>query len=83
MTEAKQAPATMGLGQYGKHFQECVVQALLTDKQWAEQIMEVFDVGYLELNYLRFLSGRYFEYAKRYKVFPTFPLLITIRSSST
>lgn len=66
------------LGQYGKHFQEGVVQALLTDRVWAEQMTEVFDVEYLELKYLKFLADRYFSYAKRYKVFPTLQLLVTI-----
>lgn len=65
-------------GQYGKSFQEKIVQALLTDRAWAEQVMEVFDVQYLELKYLTFLADRYFGYSKRYKVFPTLPLLVTI-----
>jgi len=65
-------------GQYGKSFQEKIVQGLLNDRPWAEQMTEVFDVNYLELNYLRFLSERYFGHAKKYKVFPTFQLLVTI-----
>ena len=69
---------TSTLAQYGKHFQECVVQALLTDHVWAEQMTEVFDVNYFELKYLHFLAERYFTYVKKYKVFPTLPLLVTI-----
>lgn len=65
-------------GEYGKDFQEKVVQALLTDSQWAEQMSEVIDNRYFELKYLSFLSERYFAYAKKYKVFPTMQLLITI-----
>lgn len=65
-------------GQYGKSFQEKIVQALLTDHRWAEQLLEVFQVQYLELRYLAFLAERYFTYAKKYKVFPTLQLLITI-----
>jgi replicative DNA helicase len=63
---------------YGKAFQEKIVQALLVDKQFAEQTLEVFDVGYLEPKYLQFLADRYFSYAKKYKVFPTMQLLVTI-----
>ncbi len=71
-------PQTVTLGQYGKHFQECIVQALLSDRAWAEQMAEVFDVSYLDLKYLQFLTSRYFDYAKKYKVFPTLQLLVTI-----
>jgi len=81
MSEAKVAisaaqKATFGM--YGKSFQEKIVQALLGDRVWAEQVVEVFDVSYLELNYLRFLAERYFSHAKKYKVFPTLQLLVTI-----
>lgn len=69
---------TITFGQYGKHFQECVMQGLLNDQKWAEQLLEVFDVSYFELNYLQFLADRYFQYAKKYKVFPTLQLLVTI-----
>jgi len=65
-------------GTYGKSFQEKHVQALLVDKQFAEQMLEVFEVTYLEPKYLQFLADRYFSYAKKYKVFPTLQLLITI-----
>lgn len=65
-------------GTYGKSFQEKVVQALLVDKQYAEQMLEVFEVGYFEPKYLQYLADRYFSYAKKYKVFPTLQLLLTI-----
>lgn len=63
---------------YGKSFQEKIVQALLVDQKWAEQMTEVFDVSYLELKYLAYLAEKYFAYAKKYKVFPTLQLLVTI-----
>jgi replicative DNA helicase len=65
-------------GTYGKSFQEKVVQALLVDKHYAEQMLEVFEVGYFEPKYLQYLADRYFSYAKKYKVFPTLQLLLTI-----
>jgi len=65
-------------GTYGKSFQEKIGQALLTDPKWAEQMMEVFDSSYFELKYLQFLADRYFSYSKKYKVFPTLQLLVTI-----
>lgn len=69
---------TPSFGTYGKSFQEKIMQALLVDRQFAELMLEVFDVQYFELNYLRYLSDRYFTYAKKYKVFPTLQLLVTI-----
>jgi replicative DNA helicase len=65
-------------GTYGKSFQEKIMQALLTDSKFAEQMMEVFDTSYFELKYLQFLADRYFAYSKKYKVFPTLQLLVTI-----
>lgn len=62
----------------GKQFQESLMQAFLTDKRFAEQTLEVFDVGYFELRYLQFLADRYFKYARKYKDFPTLPLLVSI-----
>jgi len=76
MTESKM-PGT-NFSQYGNVFQEKIVQALLADRQFAEQMMEVFTPQYLDLKHLVFLADRYFGYAKKYKVFPTLQLLVTI-----
>lgn len=65
-------------GQYGKHFQEMVVSALLNDHRWAEQVAEVIQTDYFEIKYLQFLSERFFAYYAKYKTFPTFSLLISI-----
>ncbi len=67
-----------GFGQYGKTFQEKIMQALLSDPKWAEQLVEVFDVSYFDLKYLVYLAEKYFAYAKKYRVFPTLQLLVTI-----
>lgn len=69
---------TVNFSQYGKAFQEKLVQALLVDHQFAEQMVEVFDVSYLEVKYLQFLADRYFAHSKKYRVFPTLQLLVTI-----
>lgn len=70
--------STASFSQYGKGFQEKILQALLSDRPWAEQLLEVFDVSYFDVKYLAFLADRYFGYAKKYKVFPTLQLLVTI-----
>jgi len=63
---------------YGKDFQEKIVQGLLTDRLWAEQMAEVIDVEFFDLKYLRFLGDRYFSYHRKYKDFPTLSLLVSI-----
>lgn len=69
---------TPTFGTYGKSFQEKIMQALLTDWKFAEQMTEVFNSSYFELKYLQFLADRYFSYSRKYKVFPTLQLLATI-----
>jgi len=69
---------TPTFGAYGKSFQEKIMQALLSDAKFAEQMMEVFESSYFELKYLQFLADRYFSYSKKYKVFPTLQLLAMI-----
>jgi replicative DNA helicase len=66
------------LASLGKHFQETLVRGLLTDPQWASQMEEVFKPEYFDLKYLQFLSDRYFQYSKKYRVFPSMQLLLTI-----
>ena len=81
MSEAQSAIAAAQkatFGEYGKSFQEKVMQALLSDRAWAEQTLEVFDPTYFDLKYLNYLAERYFGHAKKYKVFPTLQLLVTI-----
>jgi len=78
MLENENKTTKVTFGTYGKSFQEKIGQALLTDSKWAEQMLEVFDSSYFELKYLQFLADRYFSYAKKYKVFPTLQLLVTI-----
>ena len=65
-------------GQFGKSFQEKLMQSLLSDGKFAEQMMEVVDNSYFDVKYLKFLTERYFAYSKKYKVFPTLQLLVTI-----
>jgi replicative DNA helicase len=67
-----------GFAAYGKSFQEKIIQALLVDKQFAEQMLEVMNVEYFELKHLQYLAGKYFTYSKKYKDFPTLNLLVTI-----
>tara|TARA_R110001592_G_scaffold17829_6_gene74614 strand:+ start:5625 stop:6998 length:1374 start_codon:yes stop_codon:yes gene_type:complete len=63
---------------YGKDFQEKTFQSLLTDHEWASQMIEVMKFDYFELKYLQFLCDRFFSFYEKYKNFPTMSLLVTI-----
>ena len=64
--------------QYNKNFQEKILQGLLSDKQWAMQMVEVMRPDFFELRYLEYLCEKYFAYFSEYRCFPTQLLLITI-----
>ena len=68
----------MGFSHYGKDFQEKIFQSFLTDRAWAAQMTEVMTPSFFEVNYLRYLTEKYFAYFKKYKSFPTLPILITM-----
>jgi replicative DNA helicase len=70
--------SSVSFGSYGKAFQEKIVQGLLTDRLWAEQMSEVINVDFFDLKYLKFLADRYFKYHTKYKDFPTLQLLVSI-----
>lgn len=72
------SPGAGSFGQYGKQFQEKILQGLLTDSIWASTMVEVMSSDYFDLRYLQFLSDKYFDHYKKYKTFPTLSLLITI-----
>jgi len=61
-----------------KWMQEKILQAMLVDARWAEQMLEVFKVEYFDLQYLKFLAEKYVNYAQKYKVFPSMQMLISI-----
>jgi len=64
--------------EHGTSFQEKIMQAFLSDHQWAEQMSEVIKIDYFDLKHLKFLSQKYFDYYAKYRTFPTLQLLVTI-----
>ena len=74
--------ANTSFAEWGKSFQEKIIQALLTDRKWAAQFSEVVNIEYFDKNYLKFLADKYFDYYKQYKTFPTLGLLVTIVKDS-
>ena len=69
---------TKTFSKYGKTFQEKVFQSMLSDKDWAAQMVEVMTPEYFDIKYLQFLCQKYFMYFTKYKSFPTLSLLVTI-----
>lgn len=64
--------------QYGKQFQEKIFQCLISDREWAAQMVEVMDPTFFDVVYLEYLADKLFTYYRKYKSFPTLGLLITI-----
>jgi len=63
---------------YGKSFQEKIFQSLISDREWAAQMVEVMDPTFFDSGYLEYLSDKLFSYYIKYKTFPTLGLLVTI-----
>jgi replicative DNA helicase len=63
---------------YGKAFQEGLVQIIYDDRPFADQITEVLDIGFLELEYLRVFAGRLMNYRDRYGTHPSAEAVVTI-----
>ena len=64
--------------QKGKHFEEKIVQALIVDHQFAEQMLEVMNVEYFNVDYLKRMSEILFDYYEEYKAFPSYKTLVLI-----
>jgi replicative DNA helicase len=63
---------------YGTKFQENLVQLILDDRAFADQISEVLDTNFLELKYLRIFVDKVFEYRKKYGTHPSRDTITTI-----
>tara|TARA_R110000744_G_scaffold43041_6_gene96670 strand:+ start:1455 stop:2834 length:1380 start_codon:yes stop_codon:yes gene_type:complete len=61
----------ISFSKYGKNFQEVLAYLILEDRPFSEQIEEVLDVNFFELNYLKVFVSKIFNYRTKYKVHPT------------
>ena len=71
-------PGQAWFGQYGKHFQEKIFQALISDPKFAAQMIEVMHPDFFELKYLQYLTEKYFSYRTKYRSFPSLKLIVSI-----
>ena len=63
---------------YGKAFQEGLVQIIYEDRPFADQITEVLDVNFLELEYLRVFISKILNYRDRYGTHPSGEAMIAM-----
>jgi len=71
----------VNFSKYGKSFQEKLCMLILDDRSFADQIEEVLDVSFLELNYLKLFLNKIFAYRKKYGVHPSRDIIKTILRS--
>ena len=71
----------VSFSKYGKAFQDKLCMVILDDRPFADQIEEVLDVIFLELNYLKLFLNKIFDYRKKYGVHPSRDIMKTILRS--
>ena len=68
----------VNFGRYGKSFQEGLVQLIFEDRPFADQITEVLDVNFIELEYLRIFLRKTLNFRHRYDKHPSVDAMLTI-----
>ena len=68
----------VSFSRYGKAFQEGLVQIIYEDRPFADQITEVLDVNFLELEYLRVFVRKIMNYRDRYTAHPSAEAVLTM-----
>jgi len=66
---------------FGKNFQEWLCYLILEDRPFADQILEVLDITFLELGYLKLFVAKIIAYREKYGVHPTKNIMSTILKS--
>lgn len=74
-------PENSNFSKYGKSFQEKLCMVILDDRAFADQIEEVLDINFLELNYLKLFLSKVLAYRKKYGVHPSRDIMKTILRS--
>jgi hypothetical protein len=63
---------------YGKSFQESLALMILEDRPFCEQIEEVMDINFFELNYLRVFTSLIFDYKNKYGTHPSADIMTSL-----
>ena len=72
------AAEKVNFGRYGKAFQEGLVQLIFEDRPFADQITEVLDVNFIELEYLRAFLRKTLQFRNKYDRHPSVDAMLTI-----
>lgn len=72
------AAEKVNFGRYGKTFQEGLVQLIFEDRPFADQITEVLDVNFIELEYLRAFLRKTLQFRNKYDKHPSVDAMLTI-----
>lgn len=68
----------VSLSRFGVSFQENLVRMLIIDRAYCNQMMEVIDINFLELEHLKHITKRLFSYKNKYKIHPTLEIVKTL-----
>ena len=71
----------INFAKFGKTFQEGLVQLIYEDRPYADQITEVLDLNFLELEYLRLFTEKIINYRRKYGTHPSANAIATILST--
>jgi hypothetical protein len=63
---------------YGTKFQENLVQIMLDDREFYDQITEVLDVNFLELKYLRLFVQKMNDYRRKFGTHPSREIMVSL-----
>ena len=69
---------TASFANFGKSFQEDLVRIIISDRPFADQIFEVLDISFLELEYLRIFTRKVLNYRDKYNTHPSYKTIKTI-----
>jgi len=68
----------VNFGRYGKTFQEGLVQLIFEDRTFADQITEVLNIDFLELEYLQVFITKVVKYRAKYGKHPSVDVMVSM-----
>lgn len=71
----------VNFSKFGTTFQEGLVQLIYQDRPFADQITEVLDLNFLELEYLRVFASKVINYRQKYNTHPSASIVATLIST--
>ena len=63
---------------FGKNFQEKLVHCMFYDRSFFDQMVDIFDIYFLELKYLRKFYSRLAAYRETYEKHPSADIMASV-----